>query len=138
MGRAAVDPSLTVAIGGDSLVLAAVRESLEQAGRFRVIRVDANAADAGEALAAGGARALIVDLDVLPVTVALALLRACPDMALVGLDPAGRVLLALSGQRVRSLRTDDLVHLIEQELVVPLGSESPESVASEGQPLGVD
>jgi hypothetical protein len=59
-------------------------------------------------------------------------------MALVGLDPAGRVLLALSGQRVRSLRTDDLVHLIEQELVVPLGSESPESVASEGQPLGVD
>jgi hypothetical protein len=104
----------TVALGGDSLVLASVAALLEPDERFRIVRTDTHGEGIVASLESASARVLIVDLNVVPADEALALVRRCHDLTLIGLDPGGGQLVAVSGERTREFGLPDLVGLIEQ------------------------
>jgi hypothetical protein len=104
----------TVALGGDSLVLAGVAALLEPDERFRVVLTDIHDHGIVAKLEATSAHVLIVDLNVVPAEEALALVRRCHDLTLIGLDPGGGQLVAVSGERTQHLGMLDLVGLIEQ------------------------
>jgi hypothetical protein len=106
----------TVALGGDSLVLAGVAERLAADGRFCVVTTDTHDPGIAVSLEATSSRILIVDLNVIPADEALELVRGCHDLTLIGLDPGGGGLVAFSPERTRHFALDDLVRLIEQSI----------------------
>lgn len=106
----------TVALGGGSLVLAGIAERLGSDGRFRIVTTDTRDPAIVASLEATSARVLIIDLNVVPVGEALALVQRCRDLTLIGLDPGGGQLVAFSAERTRHLALDDLVRLIEQSV----------------------
>ena len=110
----------TVAIGGDSLVLAGIAERLGSDDRFRIVTTDIRAPGVVRRLEKTSARVLIVDLNSVPIDEALVLVRQCHDLTLIGLDPGGGELVAFSAERTRHLALDDLVRLIEQSTGVPV------------------
>ena len=105
---------VTVALGGDSLVLAGVAALLESDERFRIVITDIEEQGIVARLEATSAHVLIVDLNVVPAEEALALVRRCRDLTLIGLDPGGGQLVAVSGERTQHLGMLDLIGLIEQ------------------------
>ena len=109
----------TVALGGDSLVLAGIAERLGSDGRFHLVTTDTHDPGIVTSLEAASAHVLIVDLNVVPVDEALGLVRRCHDLTLIGLDPGGGGLVAFSPERTRHFALDDLVRLIEQSIGVP-------------------
>ena len=84
--------------------------------RFRIVTADAHDPGIVARLESASAHVLIVDLNVVPVDEALALVRQCHDLTLIGLDPGGGELVAFSAERTRHLAVDDLVRLIEQSV----------------------
>jgi hypothetical protein len=104
----------TVALGGDSLVLAGVAALLEPDERFRIVMTDIHDQGIVASLEAASAHVLIVDLNLVPADEALELVRRCHDLTLIGLDPGGGQLVAVSGERTREFGLPDLVGLIEQ------------------------
>ena len=109
----------TVALGGDSLVLAGIAERLDSDDRFRIVKTDIRDPEAVQRLGKTSARVLIVDLNTVPIDEALALARQCHDLTLIGLDPGGGELVAYSAERTRHFALDDLVRLVEQSTHVP-------------------
>ncbi len=103
-----------MALGGDSLVLAGVAALLESDERFRIVITDIQEQGIVARLEATSAHVLIVDLNVVPPEEALALVRRCHDLTLIGLDPGGGQLMAVSGERTQHLGTLDLIGLVEQ------------------------
>ena len=108
-----------VVLGGDSLVLAGVSERLGSDDRFRTVTIDIRDPGVVRRLEKASARVLIVDLNTVPIDEALALVRQCHDLTLIGLDPGGGELVAFSAERTRHFALDDLVRLIEQSTEVP-------------------
>ena len=78
-----------MALGGDSLVLAGVAALLESDERFRIVITDIQVQGIVARLEATSAHVLIVDLNVVPPEEALALVRRCHDLTLIGLEPGG-------------------------------------------------
>lgn len=109
----------TVALGGGSLVLAGIAERLGSDDRFRTVTIDTRDPGVVRRLKEASARVLVVDLNTVPAEEALALVRQCHDLTLVGLDPGGGELVAFSAERTRHFALDDLVRLIEQSTGVP-------------------
>ena len=103
----------TVALGGETLVLAGIAQRLESDGHFRIVTTDTRDPAFVSSLEATSAHVLIVDLNVVPVDEALELVRRCGDLLLIGLDPGGGELVAISGGRARTFAIDDLVRLID-------------------------
>jgi hypothetical protein len=118
----------TVALGGDSLVLAGVAALLESDERFRILRTDVHDQGIVASLEATSAHVLIVDLNTVPADEAVALVRRCHDLTLIGLDPGGGQLVAVSGERTREFGLTDLIGLIEQ--AAGLGSTTDGGVLS--------
>jgi hypothetical protein len=118
-GGACAMEKATVALGGDSLVLAGVAERLGSDGRFRLVTTDTHDPGIVSRLEAMSAHVLIVDLNVVPADEALGLVHGCHDLTLIGLDPGGGGLVAFSPERTRHFALDDLVRLIEQSIGVP-------------------
>jgi hypothetical protein len=104
----------TVALGGGSLVLAGIAQRLGSDGRFRIVTTDTRDPGIVRSLEATSAHVLIVDLNVVPVDEALALVRRCHDLTLIGLDPGGGQIVAVSGERTQDFGMDDLIRVIEQ------------------------
>ena len=113
-GGACAMEKATVALGGESLVLAGIAERLGSDDRFRILTTDTKDPGIVAWLESASARVLIVDLNVVPVDEALELVRRCHDLTLIGLDPGGGELVAFSAERTRHFAIDDLVRLIEQ------------------------
>ena len=109
----------TVALGGDSLVLAGIARRLGSDDRFRIFATDTRDPAIVTSLEAASAHVLIVDLNTVPVDEALELVRRCHDLTLIGLDPGGGGLVAFSAERTRDFALDDLVRLTEQGTGVP-------------------
>ena len=109
----------TVALGGDSLVLAGIAERLNSDDRFRIVTIDILDPGVVPRLDRTSARVLVVDLNTVPIDEALVLVRRCHDLTLIGLDPGGGELVAFSAERTRHFALDDLVRLIEQSTGVP-------------------
>lgn len=61
-----------------------------------------------------GAHTVVVDLSVAKPELLSALLRTCPNLLLIGADPASEELLVLSSRPVRVLGRDGLLQLIEK------------------------
>lgn len=111
--RAEIDArtELVVALFGRSLLLAGVTSRLGREANLRVVVIDGPALTG--ALGDLAPNVLIVDLAVVPIEAAVALLRDHPDLLLVGLEADGARLIVLSGERAGSVGTDDLIALIE-------------------------
>ena len=103
---------LVVALYGRSLMLEGVARRLARQANLRVVAID------GPSLASVAGRlasdVLIVDLEIVPVESALALLRVRSHLVLVGLEASGARLIVLSGEQARSVGTDDLVALLQR------------------------
>jgi DNA-binding NarL/FixJ family response regulator len=102
-----------VVLYGDSVMLAGVGRSLERYPRLEVISLDASGEDALRELEDLHPEAVILDLSIVTTDFGFSLLRDHRDLLLIGLDPGGDRLLVLSGQKARSLTTEDLARLIE-------------------------
>ncbi len=113
MGAAiGVRGELLVALYGSSLMLEGVARRLARQGSLRAVAIDGPTL--AEALGPLTADVLIVDLEIVPIESALALLRDRPELLLVGLEASGARLLVLSGEQAGSVGTDDLVALLER------------------------
>lgn len=104
----------TVAICGDSVVLASMRASLERSARFRILSVDADLPGADERFSAIRADVIVFDLALQRPDSAVALCKAQPQVLLIGVDPAADHVLMFSGQAWHELTPDELVNVIER------------------------
>ena len=108
-----VDERRIVALVAGTLIVDALAASLALDGRFRPVAVDLGDPNLAATLQAIRARTLVVDLAAVAWPEALALLEQEPDLLIIGLDAAGRRLVALSGGRATGMDVAGLVRLIE-------------------------
>lgn len=111
-----MEKAATVALGGDSLVLAGIAERLGSDDRVRIVTTDIRDPGVVGRLETTCARVLIVDLNTVSIDEALGLARQCHDLTLIGLDPGGGGLVVFSAERTRHFALDDLVRLVEQSI----------------------
>ncbi len=113
-----------VVLYGQSVILGAVQASLQRRAQFEVIRVAPTACTAE--LTALAPNAILFDTGAgLPEPV-FALLRTAPSVLLIGIDPEKNRATVWSGQQLRELDTQDLIHVIEhRDLSDELGRRTP-------------
>ena len=103
---------------GDSVVLASVRASLEKCPRLQVVSVPASPATTAKELDVLSPAVVLLDLSMVTMEFAFALLREWPDLLLIGLDSGGDKLLVLSGRQARTLTTEDLIKLTDSRVAL--------------------
>lgn len=107
-----MDTRQKVLLYGDSLVLAGLQASLSSWSGLEVIDLDGLVASEQE-LCALRPNVVIFDLGAVQPGFHYRLVEKLPDLLLVGIDSATNRVLVWSGQQLRELCTQDLVHMIE-------------------------
>jgi hypothetical protein len=109
-----VDKQRRVVLYGQSVVLGALRASLERHLHLEVVSVSPLAT--ADALVELAPEAILYDAgDGCPGS-AVALLRTHPDLLLIVVDPASEELLLVTGQRYRPQSADELAQVITGRL----------------------
>jgi len=109
-----------VALCGSSLLLSSIGASLKNRAELRVLEVEEGLSTAEQQERALRADAVVFDLTAVPRDWPLELLRARPDLLLIGVDLATDRAFVLSGRYTRLWTAGDLVQLIES---VPAGDQ---------------
>jgi hypothetical protein len=108
-----MDERRTVVLYGDTVLLAGIGRTLSTRSKLRVLSLDPTQPTAGGALDSLRPCAVVVDLTVVTVEAALALVERRPGLLLIGLDPGSGRVMVLAGEDGSGLRTEDLVWLIQ-------------------------
>jgi hypothetical protein len=101
-----------VVVYGNSLNLAGIAASLKADASLEVVCIDPRDPSARQQLDGIQAAAIAFDLNSPPSDLDLTLLRARPDLLLVGVNPASDEVLVLSGQLTRVLSGRELAGLV--------------------------
>ncbi len=104
----------TVVVIGNSLLMSSIGASLQACAGLQVLAVDAEAHDAACRLGMLQPDVVLFDLGAARPDFAMTLLKAQPDLLLIGVDLATNQALVLCGQRTRAYTTEDLVQLIQR------------------------
>ena len=100
-----------VVLYGQSVILGAVQASLRDDPQLEVVSLAPPAT--AQALAALAPNVILFDTDKGCSGPAFTLLRTCPGLLLIGVDPASAQLLVLSSTPRQALSIEDLVNVIE-------------------------
>ena len=102
-----------VLLYGRSLILEAVGTSLQPYLHLEIISLSPPLPTAHE-LGALTPHVIIFDVDAAHPELAISLLKECPSLLLIGIDPDSDQMFLWSGQTSRVLTTDDLVQMIKR------------------------
>jgi hypothetical protein len=105
-----------VLLYGRSLILESVGASLQQYSRMEIVFLSPPLPTEQE-LGALAPDVIIFDVDAAHPELAISLLKECPSLLLIGIDPGSDQMLLWSGQTSRVLTTDGLVQMIEGHAV---------------------
>ncbi len=103
---------LTVALYGNSLVLAGIGARIERRAGLHPVTIDAALPGAVEKLSALQPDVVVVDLGTAQPDPVVALWKARPELVLIGVDLGAGRMLILSGQPARSLTAEDLIETL--------------------------
>ncbi len=103
---------LTLALYGNSLVLASIGARLERRTGLQPVTIDAALPGALDRLSSLQPDVVLVDLGTTQPDPVMALWKARPDLVLIGVDLAADRMLVLSGQPVRALTAEDLIETL--------------------------
>lgn len=106
----------TVAILGNSLLMAGLEASLRRQDALHVVQVPAGGRDVGALLAALRPDVVIFDLDAPEVQQTLELLKDCLGWGLIGLGIAGNTVLVYSCRAHAATSARDIVDLIQGDV----------------------
>ena len=102
----------TVALYGNSLVLASIGARIERCTGLRLETIDAALPGAIEKLSALEPDVVILDLGTAKPDPFVALWKVRPDVLLIGVDLGTDRMLILSGQPARALTAEDLIETL--------------------------
>ncbi|HEX8983981.1 MAG TPA: hypothetical protein VF767_01065 [Bryobacteraceae bacterium] len=102
----------TVALYGNSLVLASVGARIERRTVLQAVTIDPALPDAIEKLSALDPDVVVMDLGTAPADPVVALWKARPDLLLIGVDLGADRMLILSGRPARALTAEDLLETL--------------------------
>jgi hypothetical protein len=105
-----------VVVYGNSLNMAGIAVSLKVDASLSVVCIDPHALTARQHLNEINPAAIAYDLADPPSELDLTLLRAWPDLLLIGVNPSSDEVLVLSGQFTRILSGRDLAGLISEHI----------------------
>jgi CheY-like chemotaxis protein len=103
---------LTVALYGNSLVLASIGARLERRTGLQPVTIDAALPGALERLNSLQPDVVLVDLGTTQPDPVLTLWKARPELVLIGVDLAADRMLVLSGQAAHALTAEDLIETL--------------------------
>jgi hypothetical protein len=103
---------LTVALYGNSLVLASIGARIERRTGSQPVTIDAALPGAIEKLSAVQPDEVMLDLGTTQPDPVMALWKARPDLLLIGVDLGADRMLILSGQPPRALTAEDLIETL--------------------------
>lgn len=112
---------LTVALYGNSLVLAGIGAQLERRTGLQPLTIDAALPGAIERLSALRPDVVLLDLGTTQPDPVMALWKARPELLLIGVDLDADRMLILSGQPARALTAEELI----EKLAPHMKGESP-------------
>ncbi len=102
----------TVALYGDSLVLASIGARIERSTGLKPVTFDAALPGAIEKLSALEPDVVVMDLGTAQTDPVVALWKARPELILIGVDLGADRMLVLSGQPERALTAEGLVETL--------------------------
>ncbi len=103
---------LTVALYGNSLVLASIGARIERRTGLQPVTIDAAQSGAIEKLRALQPDVVVLDLGTAPSEHVMRLWKARPALVVIGVDLAADRMLVLSGQPARALTAEGLVEIL--------------------------
>lgn len=103
---------LTVALYGNSLVLASIGARVERRTGLQPVTIDAALPGAIEKLSALEPDVVVMDLGTTPPDPVMALWKARPELLLIGVDLAADRMLVLSGHPACSLTAESLMETL--------------------------
>ncbi len=103
---------LTVALYGNSLVLASIGARLERRTGLQPLTIDGALPGAIERLSALRPDVVLLDLGTTQPDPVMALWKARPDLLLIGVDLGADRMLILSGQPTRALTAEGLIQTL--------------------------
>ena len=106
---------LTVALYGNSLVLASIGARIERRTGLQSVTIDATLPDAIEKLSALDPGVVLLDLETSHSNPVMALWKARPDLILIGMDLGADRMLILSGQPARALTAEALMEILANQ-----------------------
>jgi hypothetical protein len=101
-----------VVVYGSSLYMAGLVASLKADPSLDVVHIHSGSLAFEQCRQGLAPAAIVFDLGEMPPDLALAQLRACPGLMLIGVDPASEDILLLSGQQTRAVTMSDMALLI--------------------------
>ena len=102
-----------VVVCGSSLYMASLAAGLKATSALDVERILTVSPALPEYLRDLGPAAVAIDLGEAPAELLVALLRQCPGLLLLGVDPTSNDFLVLAGGTANALSVADLVNIIE-------------------------
>ena len=102
----------TIALYGNSLVLASIGARIARGTGLQPVAIDAAAPDAIEKLRALQPDVIVLDFGTVPTDPVMALWKAHPEVELIGVDLAADRMLILSGRPARALTAEDLIETL--------------------------
>ena len=112
-----MEPDIHLVLYGDSVFLAGIQAELEADQALALTAIKAGCPDALEQIWARRPQVVLCDLAEGKTDFALALLRAQPELLLIGVDPSSDHLLVLSGLSPPALSVGDLTQVIKGSLL---------------------
>jgi CheY-like chemotaxis protein len=103
---------LTVALYGNSLVLASIGARIERRTRLQPVTIDAAQPGALEKLSEFQPDVVLLDLGTTQPDPVVALWKTRPELVLIGVDLGADRMLILSGQPARALTAEDLIETL--------------------------
>lgn len=110
---------LTVALYGNSLVLASIGARIERRTGLQPVTIDAALPGAIEKLSALQPGVVLLDLGTAHSDPVMALWKARPDLILIGVDLGADRMLILSGQPARALTAETLIETLVNQTKGP-------------------
>jgi hypothetical protein len=104
--------SSCVVLYGNSVFLAGIQADLQRRAELAVLTVEPDCPDTAARICALNPTAVLFDLAAAQPDFAIPLLRAWPDMLLIGVNSSSEEILVLSGQQVRAASMTELTHVI--------------------------
>ncbi|MEI7844996.1 MAG: hypothetical protein WCK35_04240 [Chloroflexota bacterium] len=100
---------------GNSVFLAGIKVELQKLVALELTTVEVESPDVLDLIRSNNPRTVLFDLTMPQMGIAIALMRAQPNLQLIGLDPSSNEMLVFSGLPAQALHMSDLIDVINRK-----------------------